>query len=397
MTVILIFKGIFMNRFVEKHTFGAQALQGFCAALYIFPLCLSVGVLSGVGVFAGAIAGAVGCLLCVVGKTMYAPCWMLFMPAFFMIKEFGTGFAFLAMLIGGLLFLIVHLVLQKNNIKIELTDAAKAGLALGAAFLATVILTKDYFGIAASGNTAIEMLKSYRSNGFHANWRGVLYGTITLVIMITWPRKFRTFKKYLPAPFMALLIPLVFNMLLNREAYRTPVYETGEYAIADLSVLFNFSANEHPWWMLALTGIGFCVCLFAVNAFFGTTKEDSTGFAVGNVLVSPFCLPMRSYEFGKTGLVGGLVGAATVVALSCVFPLVSRMPTHSLAVVLITLGWQSVPWGLIAKSFKSGIKDIAALLLVFLCFVFADPVLAFLPPFVSFFDRRKEESFCVES
>jgi len=397
MTVILIFKGNFMNRFVEKNKYAAQALQGFCAALYIFPLTLSVGVLSGVGVFAGAIAGAVGCLLCAVGKTMYAPCWMLFMPAFFMIKEFGTGFAFLAMLIGGLLFLIAHIVLQKKNIKIELTDAAKAGLALGAAFLATVILTKDYFGIAASGNTAIEMLKSYRSNGFHANWRGVLYGTITLVIMITWPRKFRTFKKYLPAPFMALLIPLVFNMLLNREAYRTPVYETGEYAFTDLSVLFNFSANEHPWWMLALTGIGFCVCLFAVNAFFGTTKEDSTGFAVGNVLGSSVCLPMRSYEFGKTGILGSIVGAVTVLALSFAFPLVSRMPTHSLAVVLITLGWQSVPWGLIAKSFKSGVKGITTVLLVFLCFVFADPVLAFLPPFVSFFDRRKEESFCVES
>ena len=72
-----------MNRFVEKHTFGAQALQGFCAALYIFPLTLSVSVLSGVGVFAGAFAGVIGCLLCAVGKTMYAPCWMLFMPAFF--------------------------------------------------------------------------------------------------------------------------------------------------------------------------------------------------------------------------------------------------------------------------------------------------------------------------
>lgn len=383
------FKGIFMNRLIEKNTFSAQALQGFCAALYIFPLSLSVGVLSGVGVFAGAVAGVIGCLSCVVGKTMYAPCWMLFMPAFFMIKEFGTGFAFLSMLLGGMLFLITQFILQKKNVKIELTDAAKAGLALGAAFLATVILTKDYFGIAASGNTAIEMLKSYRSNGFHANWRGVLYGTITLVIMITWPRKFRTFKKYLPAPFMALLIPLVFNMLLNREAYRTPVYETGEYALSDLSALFDFSANTHPWWLLPVVAIGFCVCLFAVQAFFGCEKEDQNGYAVGIVLGSAVCLPLRSYEFGKTGLVGGLVGAVTVVALSCVFPLVSRMPTHSMAVVLITLGWQSVPWGLIAKSFKSGIKDITAVVLVFLCFIFADPVLAFLPPFVSFFDKRK--------
>ncbi len=389
MTVILIIRGFFMNQIIEHNKFAAQALQGFCAALYIFPLSLSVGVLSGLGVFAGMLAGVVGCLLCAVGKTMYAPCWMLFMSAFFMIKEFGSGIAFLAMLAGGLLFLSVQLVLQKKNISIELTDAAKAGLALGASFLATVILTKDYFGIAASGNTAIEMLKSYRSNGFHANWRGVLYGTITLVIMITWPRKFRTFKKYIPAPLMALLIPLLFNMVLNREAYRTPVYETGEYALSELSLLFDFSANAHPLWMLPLLAIGFSICLFTVQAFFGTTKEESVGFAVGNTLSSAVCLPLRSYEFGKTGIVGGIVGALTVVALSFAFPLVSRMPTHSMAVVLITLGWQSVPWGLIGRSFKSGIKESSALILVFLCFIFADPVLAFLPPFVSVFDKRK--------
>ncbi len=386
-----------MKLSVEKNTSAAAALQGFCAALYIFPLALSVGVLSGVGVFAGMAAGVIGCLACVVGKTMYAPCWMLFMPAFFMIKEFGTGFAFASMLAGGLLFSVSQLILQKKNIKFELTDAAKAGLALGAAFLATVILTKDYFGIAASGNTALEMLRSYRSNGFHANWRGVLYGTITLVIMITWPRKFRTFKRYLPAPFMALLIPLVFNMVLNREAYRTPVYEAGEYAFSDLAVLFDFTANTHSWWLLLPSAIGFCVCLFAAAAFFGTQKQDANGFAVGNMLGSTVCLPMRSYEFGKTNVLGALVGAVTVIALSCLFPLISRMPTHSMAVVLITLGWQSVPWGLVAKSFKSGINGILALLLVFVCFVFADPIVAFLPPFISFFDKRKDESFSVES
>ena len=379
-----------MNRFSENNRFSKQALQGFCAALYIFPLTLSVGVLSGVGVFAGAVAGVIGCLLCAVGKSMYAPCWMLFMPAFFLIKEFGTGFAFLAMLVGSVMHLLVQFVLQKKNMKFELTDAAKAGLALGAAFLATVILTKDYFGIAASGNTALEMLRSYRSNGFHANWRGVLYGTITLVIMITWPRKFRTFKKYLPAPFMALLIPLAFNMLLNRESYRTPVYETGAYSLTDLSVLFDFSANEHTWLLLPVVGVGFCVCLFVAGAFFDSDREEATGFAVSNVLTSAVCLPLRSYEYSAGSFVGGLVGAMTVISLSCAFPLVSRMPTHSMAVVLITLGWQSVPWGLIAKSFRSGVKSITALVLVFLCFVFADPVLAFLPPFVSFIDKRKD-------
>lgn len=374
---------------LQKKEFGRDMLQGFCAALYIFPLSLAVGALSGVGVLPGCLAGVIGCLLCAVGKTCYTPCWMLFMPAFFMTKEFGTGFAFAAMLIGSVLFGVFDHATAKKKIHFELTDAAKAGLAVGAAFLATVILTKDYFGIAASGNTAIEMLRSYRSNGFHANWRGVLYGTITLVVMITWPRKFRTFKKYLPAPFMAILIPLVFNILLNREAYRTPVYEVGAYSFADFGRLFDFSANTHPWYLLPLAGIGFGVCCVVASVFFARNGEEK-GLVLAHIGCSPVCLPLQTYEYSPKTAFGGMIGAVTVILLSLLSPVLVRVPLHSLAVVLITLGWQSVPWGLIKKSFQQGPRGWLSFILCVACFVVADPIVAFLPPFVSYFDKRKD-------
>ena len=379
-----------MVKYKNKEEMQKDLLQGFCAALYIFPLSLCVGVLSGIGVFGGAVAGVAGCLLNAVGGVSFTPCWMLFMPAFFVIKEFGTGFAFASMLIGAVLFAVLQTVLQKKKIRLSMTDSAVAGLALGAAFLATVILTKDYFGIAASGNTAMEMLRSYRSNGFHANWRGVLYGTITLVIMITWPRKFKTFKKYIPAPFAALVIPLVINMLLNYEAYRTPVYETGTYSLQDLSRLFDFSANTHAWWLLPVVGLGFCVCFFAAALF--RHSDSGAAQSVSHLVTSAVCLPLTPYEYSSKSVFGGLIGVGTVVLLACFSPLISRVPTHSMAVVLITLGWQSVPWGKIKRSFQGGIKDILSLVLCFVCFVFADPVLAFLPPAVSVFDNKKRNS-----
>lgn len=375
---------------VKKNETGKDLLQGFCAALYIFPLSLAVGAISGVGVLPGCLAGIVGCLLCAAGKTCYTPCWMLFMPAFFMIKEFGTGFAFAAMLTGSILFALFHALSAKKQFRFELTDAAKAGLAVGAAFLATVILTKDYFGIAASGNTAIEMLRSYRSNGFHANWRGVLYGTITLVIMITWPRKFRTFKKYLPAPFMAILIPLLFNMLLNREAYRTPVYEVGAYSFADFGRLFDFSSNVHSWFFLPLAGVGFAVCMIVAASFFGGSLQSEKGLSAAHICCSPVCLPLQEYMYSPKTALGGIIGALTVSVLVLLTPLIERVPLPSLAVVLITLGWQSVPWGLIKKAFQQGFRGGSAFVLCVLCFVFADPIAAFVVPFASFFDRIKE-------
>lgn len=376
----------------NKKETGTDILHGVCAALYCMPLSLCVGVLSGIGVHGGAAVGMIGCLASVFGGGTFVPCWMLFMPAFFAVKEFGNGFAFAAMLIGALLFALVECILQRKNIKLQMTDGAVAGLALGAAFLATVILTKDYFGIAASGNTAIEMLQSYRSNGFHANWRGVLYGTITLVIMITWPRKFRTFKKYLPAPFMALLIPLAINMILNYEAYRTPVYEVGAYNIAQLQSLFDFSANPHSMWLLLPAAVGFCVCFLAVSLFLRQTTPQKKSQTVSHLLTSPFCLPLRPYEFGPKTVLGAAVGAAVVFLLCSASPIISRIPTHSCAVVLITLGWQNVPWGKIKSAFTNGLGDALAFLLTFAVFVIADPIVAFLPPVVSVFDNKKKKT-----
>ena len=57
----------------------------------------------------------------------------------------------------------------------------------------TILQTNNYFGINATGVSAVDMLLSYRSFGFHANWRTVLYGTIVLVLMITYRVNLKSF------------------------------------------------------------------------------------------------------------------------------------------------------------------------------------------------------------
>ena len=78
-----------------------------------------------------------------------------------------------------------------DKIKNLFTSPVLSGIMLAGALTVTVLFTTDYFGIGATGNSVAEMIKSYISLGFHPNWRGVLYGTIVLVIMVTFPRKFK--------------------------------------------------------------------------------------------------------------------------------------------------------------------------------------------------------------
>ena len=87
--------------------------------------------------------------------------------------------------------------LSKKFKNYKLNTAVKSALSLSLAFSVTALLTTHYFGIGAEGFTVIEILKTYRSLGFHPNWRGVFYGTITLFCMITYPFKFKKANKYL--------------------------------------------------------------------------------------------------------------------------------------------------------------------------------------------------------
>lgn len=92
------------------------------------------------------------------------------------------------------------------------------------AFSTTALVTNDYFGIGAEGYTVVEIIKSYVSFGFHPNWRGILYGTIVMVIMITFPRKFKTlFGKIISPAFAALVIIYAMNYFLIPAGTVSPI------------------------------------------------------------------------------------------------------------------------------------------------------------------------------
>jgi MFS superfamily sulfate permease-like transporter len=99
------------------------------------------------------------------------------------------------------------------------------------------LLTTHYFGIGASGSNAKEMITSYLSLGFHPNWRGVLYGTIVMVIMITFPRKFKKLCKTISAPFIAVVITLILNLFLNPSYMVSAINEIGGFSFSTAALL----------------------------------------------------------------------------------------------------------------------------------------------------------------
>ena len=332
----------------------SEMLFGLTAAGKVFLPALAAAACLSVNVYY-ALVSAIVCLALSVAlkKKVLSLNAFLLVPVVFVAAATGNGALPLAVFVGSVLCVLLSL--SKNQLTFP--PYVKAGAAMGLAFSITVLLTTYYFGIGASGSTTFEMLKNYRYLGFHPNWRGVFFGTVTLFAMIVFPYRFKKLSKYLPAEFVSLVIPLVLNLFLNPDKNSTPVLEVG--ALSDMTVL---------------SGVKSFLPLLDFSAFSG-------GEGLVTVMKGAFALAFVWALFKPQERKDSL-SALTAVAASTLFAvlcpgIISRIPLHSLAVVFIVSAWQRVPFRLAAPVFAE--KNFIGLALFFvsaLVFVFFDPFIA---------------------
>jgi hypothetical protein len=130
------------------------------------------------------------------------------------------------------------------------------GLSLGAAAMMALYQGSGYFAVGARGAGVLALLRSYRGLGFHPNWRTVLFSTVMLVVLITWPRKFKRLSRALPSYFVGLVTVTALNYLLNPDPLRSTVAEFPapwlpffhRTPVSALSMALIFAAwEEVPW------------------------------------------------------------------------------------------------------------------------------------------------------
>jgi len=310
-------------------------------------------------------------------KKILSPSAFLLVPVIFVAGTVGKGGLPLAILVGAALYLLISL----SPKTLDFSPSVKVGAAIGLAFSVTALLTTYYFGIGATGAYTLEMLKNYRYLGFHPNWRGVFYGTITLFAMITYPFKFKKLSKVLPSEFVSVLIPLVLNLFLNPNGETTPILEVG--ALSNMKVLsgiktflpiIDFSAlGESENLINVLKG---AFALAVVFAIFKPLQKKNSVVSASASGVSSLLGGLPSTESEIT--VYTSVSAVTVLAAATVFAvfcpaIIARIPLHSLAVVFIVSAWKAVPFGSVSPVFKKrDFFEIVSFFVAALSFVFVD-------------------------
>lgn len=303
--------------------------------------------------------------------TMFACLAMLFAPAqksdkimpvflSFMILGIYVNYAFWACVICGILLIISSFFY--NKFKKLFASPAVTGVMLAAALTATVLFTTDYFGIGATGDTVSNMIKSYISLGFHPNWRGVLYGTIVMVIMITFPRKFKKLTKTVSAPFIAIIATLILNLFLNPSDMVSAITEIENSDITWVKG-FLLTRTDQPFDLnTVFCGIAlFVIYFYAISSNENAGKKDYIIGGISNGISGGFFSLPLPYGINKDkNSILPRILAAGIMFLLFYFgeEIMLRIPLHSCAVVIIVGAWQSVKWGELKKVF-TGIAPVA--------------------------------------
>lgn len=355
---------------LKDNTLIKNSSYGITAFLFIFSYSLCFAVSLQLNIWYALVTAITSSLISITLKSeVLAPDTFFTVPLLLVLSAENNALLPFSV-IGGAL---VYFAFNKKFNEIKIQPVVFGGLSLSLAFSVTALLTTHYFGIGAEGFTVIEILKTYRSLGFHPNWRGVFFGTVTLFAMITYPFKFRRANKYLPAECFAILLPLILNLLLNPQIEYTPINELSAnfdflsqsslaFFLPSFSTNFHFSIQSYVNAFKSALSIGVLLLLFNSK----NTRKDSTGVAsILNGIQGGF--PVRNYKIRGYSLTSAIVSVFLII-YACFFldDVLMRIPLHSAAVVLIVNAWKQVPFGKLATGFKSGILSIIAIVLIFI-------------------------------
>lgn len=288
------------------------------------------------------------------------PLYLSFMLIGYALSAFHGGVVFAASIICGILLIVSSFFFDKLK---KLTDSpAASGVMLATALTVTVQFTTHYFGIGATGDTVTEMIKSYISLGFHPNWRGVLYGTIVMVIMITFPRKFKKFSKTVSAPFVAIIVTLILNLFLNPSDMASAINEIPDGTLSDLYISVSHISKLilflTPYANDIVAAISIGIALF-ITSFYAISRNNSekNDFIAGGIANAIgggiFTVPLPyGINKDKSSLIPRISAIAVMLAVFYFCEeFILRIPLHSCAVVIIVGAWQNVKWGELKKAF----------------------------------------------
>ncbi len=337
---------------------GAASDAGF-----LLPTALCIGLLGGYGPLSAVILFVVYSFfgLDFRGRDLFSTL-VLFLTYNGALLKYGHFTAALSLLCACVIVFVISS-FRLSYLRSLLSDPVVTGFNTGAALLMIIMMTTYYFDIGARGIDAVSMLLGYRYNGFLPNWSTMLFGTITLVVCITFHRRFKKAGAVVSSAFLCVAGTSLLSLVLYPDLDENVFPTLGSKGFFD----------GYPWH----TGVSFSVDakgLFASSftlaiimlvcelLYHGSDKRSLRTAAVGNAIcalagVFPFGGRFPSFDekpFSRRALCAAFGLAFFFVS----YPLLRYLPLSVPAVIMITGIFRTLDYRAVLGTMRGGVRSI---------------------------------------
>ena len=346
----------------DKGRFSKDLLSGVTVAAVALPLALAFGVSSGATAAAGlvtaVIAGVVigglsGASFQISGPTGAMTAILITIAA-----KYGMQGILLASFLAGCI-LIAAGILKLGKIIYFIPSSVITGFTSGIAVIIALGQLDNFFGVKSEGELAITKVLSYFTSGFDMNWQAALIGSMVILIMIIWPKRWNA---RVPSSLVALAVVLIFNYFAKFDV--SLVGEIPKSLFLSERMSFSTLMNSEIWDFVipsfsiaALAMIESLLC----GASAGKMKNEKLNGdreliaqGVGNVLIPFFGGVPATAAIARTSVaiksgcetrLAGIIHALVLLlSMFVLAPVMSSIPLSALAGVLIITAWRMNDW-----------------------------------------------------
>ena len=359
--------------------FSQDAMAGLTVAAVALPLALAFGVSSGADAASGLITAIfAGIFIGVLSGASYqisGPTGAMAAILITLSVQYGMQGVLLAGLLSGII-LIVMALLKVGKLVSYIPVPVMTGFTSGIAVIIALGQIDNFFGTHSEGTGALAKLFSYGSLGFHPDMWALLFGVITVLVMVLYPKKL---ENYCPSSLAAIIVAVALNFILNPDAAASTVAEVGAIPhtlITKDSLLINginFSLIKPliiPAFSIAMLGmIESLLCGAAAGKMKGeklNSTRELVAQGVGNIVIPLFGGIPATAAIARTSVViksGGKTRMASVIhSLTLILSMfllggiMSRIPLAALAGVLMVTAFRMNDWTAIKGFFSKKLK-----------------------------------------
>lgn len=357
-------------------------LAGLTVAAVALPLALAFGVSSGADAAAGLITAILsGVIISALSGASYqisGPTGAMTAILIILVQKYSIQGVFVATMLAGL-FLIAASLMKFGKLVSLIPLPVITGFTSGIAIIIALGQIDNLFGVKSKGSTAIEKLFSYFQNGFSPNWSAVLLGSLVVVIMIVWPKKWNA---KVPSSLVGICAALIVSMI-----FKMNVVSVGEIPKTllpqnrlNITMLPFDQMSSLVLPAISIAALGMIESLLC-GASAGRMKGEKLNAdrellaqGIGNLLIPFFggvpataAIARTSVAIksgSKTRLTGLFHAAGLLASMFLLSHLMSKIPLSALAGVLIMTAWRMNEWESIQFVFSKKLKTAMAQFLI---------------------------------